>query len=412
MLLFVLAGQSNMAGRGKLMDSDGDDGNPQILCFQQQRAGSDQQEATSTSEAAAVSEPSEEAWRVARHPLHADKPQKAGVGPALSFAAEVLRKHQQQRPDKGKGTGNDGAAFDLVIGLVPCAFGGSELARWSVGGDLRHQCIRRVQRAVVAAANATGVVDDDDDHGGGSSLNHGSDRVVDEICLAGILWHQGESDCALERSATYPERLPVVLEQLRGDLVFAFAEALAATKGILRKAPVAAGNDNSDGDVSDDDDDDDDGDASNETKDRQHFDCHSGVTLPPLVVGELPYYLDQSQERFVGAGTANAAIVALATGAGALEKTGCASAHGLNHNGDRLHFDSDSLVELGRRYAAVWMELDSSNPKKDESIATSIIRDKKVTEDQDDKQHCHPFSFPSVQESASAVAATRVAIID
>ena len=29
-------------------------------------------------------------WKIAKHPLHYDKPEKAGAGPALAFAKAVL----------------------------------------------------------------------------------------------------------------------------------------------------------------------------------------------------------------------------------------------------------------------------------------------------------------------------------
>jgi len=35
----------------------------------------------------------------------------------------------------------------------------------------------------------------------------------------------------------------------------------------------------------------------------------------------------------------------------------CASAHGLDHRGDRLHFNSAAAEELGRRYAHAWLRL-------------------------------------------------------
>ena len=88
MNLFVLAGQSNMAGRAAL-PSDIEASDPAIRCFTQ-CAGS-------------------EAWTPAADPLHADKPEKAGVGPGLPFARELRR-----------------AEPSLGIGLVSCAWGGSE----------------------------------------------------------------------------------------------------------------------------------------------------------------------------------------------------------------------------------------------------------------------------------------------
>ena len=59
-LIFLLAGQSNMAGRGPITQKHLQEvEDPHILCYLQR----------------------EEVWKAARHPLHADKPEKAGVGP-------------------------------------------------------------------------------------------------------------------------------------------------------------------------------------------------------------------------------------------------------------------------------------------------------------------------------------------
>jgi hypothetical protein len=37
--------------------------------------------------------------------------------------------------------------------------------------------------------------------------------------------------------------------------------------------------------------------------------------------------------------------------------TAYVSAEGLQHKGDKLHFDADSYRELGRRYAATYLQL-------------------------------------------------------
>ena len=40
-----------------------------------------------------------------------------------------------------------------------------------------------------------------------------------------------------------------------------------------------------------------------------------------------------------------------------VESTGCASAEGLDHKGDVVHFSADALRELGKRYAAEMIRL-------------------------------------------------------
>ena len=160
--LFVLAGQSNMAGRDQVFAVAAPDALPLL---QSRPVVSFAQRA--------------EKWQRARHPLHADKPEKAGVGPGLACAHHLLEEHD--------------ATTAGGVGLVPCAFGGSELSRWEAGGDLFEECVRRVKLAQSDASEPTR--------------------------LAGILWHQGENDCGEAASAaTYAERLPRALDALRAAL--------------------------------------------------------------------------------------------------------------------------------------------------------------------------------------------------
>jgi hypothetical protein len=91
--VFLLAGQSNMAGRGRLDDVEPIH-DPRIMMF---RDG---------------------AWRVATEPLHTDRPDIAGVGLAMSFARRIV------------------SYFDAPAGLVPCAVGGSSLDQWAPGAEL------------------------------------------------------------------------------------------------------------------------------------------------------------------------------------------------------------------------------------------------------------------------------------
>ncbi|KQN19487.1 hypothetical protein ASE86_13565 [Sphingomonas sp. Leaf33] len=133
--VYILAGQSNMSGRGALAELTEDEraADPAIQLY-----GNDGQ------------------WRPARDPLDDATGQvdavsadtKAAVGPGLFFARSL--RARSRRP----------------IVLVPCAKGGSTLAQWlpaSVGRDtLYGSCLARARAA------------------GGR--------------IAGILWYQGESD--------------------------------------------------------------------------------------------------------------------------------------------------------------------------------------------------------------------------
>lgn len=91
MQLFLLAGQSNMAGRG---DVAAEDTNAPPGIFSLNR---------------------ELAWVPAAEPMHFDKP-VAGVGPGLSFARAIASRNS-----------------DAVIGLIPAAVGGSPITAWEPG---------------------------------------------------------------------------------------------------------------------------------------------------------------------------------------------------------------------------------------------------------------------------------------
>lgn len=90
--LYLLIGQSNMAGRGKV-DSLSKQVNVRILMLD-----------------------SLNQWVQAKDPVHFDKPTMVGVGPALSFATSML----EQKPQ-------------ITIGLIPCAWGGSPIKVWQTG---------------------------------------------------------------------------------------------------------------------------------------------------------------------------------------------------------------------------------------------------------------------------------------
>ncbi len=91
--IFLLMGQSNMAGRGLLEDVE-PIRDERIRVFQDGR------------------------WAVAEEPLHHDRP-TAGIGLAMSFARTMLD-----------------ADPDTDIGLVPRAVGSTPLERWMPGADL------------------------------------------------------------------------------------------------------------------------------------------------------------------------------------------------------------------------------------------------------------------------------------
>ncbi len=105
--LYLLIGQSNMAGRGVLTDSNrvSTEG-----IFKLDAAGE---------------------WQVAEEPIHFDKPTIAGAGLAASFARAMA--------DRRKG---------VPIGLIPCAVGGTSINRWVESGDLWSNAVARTRLAL------------------------------------------------------------------------------------------------------------------------------------------------------------------------------------------------------------------------------------------------------------------------
>lgn len=91
--IYVAMGQSNMAGRGKVDGKYSRMKHRRVFMLDK-----------------------DQKWVKAMHPVHFDKPQIAGVGPALSFGIEMAKAH------KGK-----------KIGLVPCAVGGTSIQHWKPG---------------------------------------------------------------------------------------------------------------------------------------------------------------------------------------------------------------------------------------------------------------------------------------
>jgi hypothetical protein len=148
--LYLLIGQSNMAGRGK-QDPAYAVANDRILKLTAQGT-----------------------WELATEPLHFDSLARAGqtTGLGMSFARTMAD-----------------ADTNTVIGLIPCAVGGTPLSRWVKGGDLYAEAMRRTRLAMKDGA------------------------------LMGILWHQGENDAMAEQTAsTYGARLAKMIADLRNDL--------------------------------------------------------------------------------------------------------------------------------------------------------------------------------------------------
>jgi hypothetical protein len=222
MEIFLLIGQSNMAGRGKV-EAEDQTQHPRVFMLTKELT-----------------------WVPAVDPMHFDKPERIGTGPGKTFGAVVA--------DAQPGT---------VIGLVPAAFGGSALDEWAPGQPHYVNAIARAREA----------------------LKHGK--------LAGILWHQGESDRAPERAATYAERFVKFIARLRADL---------------------------------------------------------GAEDVPLVVGEIGHFCPN-------AGPVNAQIRQLPALVPHCALVTTEGLEGRPEEPEVVHFVTPAFRELGRRYAAAWLDL-------------------------------------------------------
>jgi hypothetical protein len=222
--LFLLAGQSNMAGRGRVDQQDRVP-TPGVMMLDKVRT-----------------------WVPAVDPMHFDKP-IAGVGLGRAFAARIAA-----------------ATPGATIGLIPVAAGGSPIDTWQPGGyhdqTMSHPWDDAIARARVALQAGT---------------------------LKAILWHQGESDATPALAPGYEAKLH--------DLIARFRTALDAP------------------DV-------------------------------PFIAGQLGRFSDAPWDD--ARRTVDAAHRALP---GKVRRTAFVSSDGLVHGGDKVHFDTASLRELGRRYA-------------------------------------------------------------
>ncbi len=109
--LFLLIGQSNMAGRGEMEEIDRA---PHPRVWKLTRAGD---------------------WTAAVAPLHFDKPKIAGTGLGGAFGRTLA----EENPD-------------IHIGLIPCAVGGTRIGQWKKGGKLYANAIARTRTAMQRGA--------------------------------------------------------------------------------------------------------------------------------------------------------------------------------------------------------------------------------------------------------------------
>lgn len=231
--LFLLVGQSNMAGRGTVEEQDKTP-HPHVLMLD--KAG---------------------AWLPAIDPMHFDKA-AAGVGLGKTFGALYAEKHP-----------------GITVGLIPCAVGGSPIDAWKPGVFYKptnsHPWDEAMQRAHLAQ-KAGGIV--------------------------GILWHQGESDSNAKLAPGYKAKLHDLIARMRKELEVPDAPFIVGQMGKFAEVPW---------------------DDAHVQVDKAHQELPSKV-----------------------------------------KHTAFANSEGMNHRGDKIHFDSPSYREFGKRYFAAFQALQKS----------------------------------------------------
>ncbi|MGY3052521.1 hypothetical protein ACVWYG_000711 [Pedobacter sp. UYEF25] len=150
--IYILMGQSNMAGRGYLTPENQAAGNLRVQVFTEGLK-----------------------WKEAHNPLHFDKPKAVGVGPGLSFGIAMA-----------------GANVKTEIGLVPTAVGGTSINSWVPGGKDK----------------STGKFPYDD-------ASKRIKEAMKYGIVKGIIWHQGESDSNLKSVEEYMPKLKILIERIR-----------------------------------------------------------------------------------------------------------------------------------------------------------------------------------------------------
>lgn len=148
---FLMIGQSNMAGRGDFGEVEPIQ-NKKCCMLRMGR------------------------WQAMSEPINPDRAIfgtsfHSGVCLAASFADEYA-KH-----------------FDVRVGLIPCADGGTRISQWMPGELLYDHALMMAKLAMRTSQ------------------------------LRGILWHQGESDCHTdEELAAHKDKLIAMMQSLRNDL--------------------------------------------------------------------------------------------------------------------------------------------------------------------------------------------------
>lgn len=252
--LILLAGQSNMSGRGYLTDDDVSV-IPGITALRWDKV-----------------------WIPAADPFNFDRINMLGLNDSNDpFEDRALEKNGKRRCGVGPGRTfarlfKEHFGFEEV-GLIPTSVGGTSIASWFPGGKDRLSDRHPYDDALDMARFAQ---------------NDGE--------IVAVLWHQGESDLKL-KTENYKEKLKTVISNLRQDL---------------------------------------------------------NIGNVPVILGGLGNFLS---DEFGGAAATGVYNQFIKEAAAELENAGFVSAEGLVDRGDKLHFDTPSQHELGRRYFAEYCRL-------------------------------------------------------
>ena len=216
MYSFLLIGQSNMAGRGKIDEVEPINNNRLYIL----RNGR---------------------WQNMFVHINPDRA-FSGISLAESFADSVSK------------------YYGADIGLIPCADGGTTLEHWKKDDLLYTNALYQAKLAMRTSE------------------------------IAGVLWHQGESDCADGKYQIYKEKCTEIFEALRSDL---------------------------------------------------------GLKDQPFLVGGLGSFLANFDDNGKNYPFVNSALKEMEK---ENDYIGYVSADGLTANPDNLHFNAKSLREFGTRY--------------------------------------------------------------
>jgi len=149
--IYLLMGQSNMAGRGYITDAEKNEHDDRVYMLTKDLQ-----------------------WVIAKHPVHFDK-SVAGVGPGLTFGIAMAKAYPAAK-----------------IGLVPCAVGGTPIEHWLPGAydpaTKTHPWDDAVERIKAA-------------------MKYGA--------IKGIIWHQGESNSEPEKAKIYLAQLAELIQRVR-----------------------------------------------------------------------------------------------------------------------------------------------------------------------------------------------------